>query len=133
MKDYQTMLITTSDNPIWEPGLTAWFPDLKKEVKKMYIESTGLIVFFFSAFIFLAIDILLKIRRCLKADEEYEKEQEIRNLLYNRYKYIAENAISYVKENDLLEDFILDRDIEFEPFELEYYEIEDYKRGDWDE
>lgn len=38
---------------------------------------------------------------------------------------IMEEAISYLIDNDLLEDFCEDRDIEFENEEKEYFEIKE--------
>ena len=38
-----------------------------------------------------------------------------------RLREIAEQAISYLKDNDLLEDFMEDRDIEFDDEEKEYF------------
>ena len=43
---------------------------------------------------------------------------------YNRSQYLLENAISYIKDNDLLEDFMEDRDIDFTREEQVYFEIE---------
>ena len=43
---------------------------------------------------------------------------------YNRSQYLLENAISYIKDNDLLEDFMEDRDIDFTREEEKYFEIE---------
>lgn len=43
---------------------------------------------------------------------------------YNRSQYLLENAISYIKDNELLEDFMEDRDIDFTREEEKYFEIE---------
>ena len=40
-----------------------------------------------------------------------------------RAREIAEQAISYLHDNDLLEDFLVDRDINLSNEEYEYFEI----------
>ena len=40
-----------------------------------------------------------------------------------RAREIAEQAISYLQDNDLLEDFLEDRDVELSNEEYEYFEI----------
>lgn len=40
-----------------------------------------------------------------------------------RAREIAEKAISYLQDNDLLEDFLEDRDVELSDEECEYFEI----------
>lgn len=40
-----------------------------------------------------------------------------------RAREIAEQAISYLQDNDLLEDFLEDRDVELSNEEFEYFEI----------
>ena len=40
-----------------------------------------------------------------------------------RAREIAEQAISYLQDNDLLEDFLEDRDIDLSNEEYEYFEI----------
>lgn len=40
-----------------------------------------------------------------------------------RAREIAEQAISYLQDNDLLEDFLKDRDIALSNEEYEYFEI----------
>ena len=44
---------------------------------------------------------------------------------YNRSQYLLENAVSYIKDNDLLKDFIEDRDIDFTSEERSYFELGD--------
>jgi len=44
---------------------------------------------------------------------------------YMRMANIAEIAISYLKDNDLLEDFMEDTDVNFDEDEMEYFEIEE--------
>lgn len=40
-----------------------------------------------------------------------------------RVREIAEQAISYLQDNDLLEDFLEDRDLDLTAEECEYFEI----------
>lgn len=40
-----------------------------------------------------------------------------------RAREIAEQAISYLQDNDLLEDFLEDRDVELSDEECKYFEI----------
>lgn len=62
-----------------------------------------------------------------KQNEDLEKASVIAadyQQAYNRSQYLLENAISYIKDNDLLEDFMEDRDIDFTREEEKYFEIE---------
>ena len=43
---------------------------------------------------------------------------------YVRIQYLLENALSYLKDNDLINDFIEDRDIDITPDERVFYELE---------
>ena len=40
------------------------------------------------------------------------------------FRYVAESAISYLIDNDLFEDFVEDRDMDFTEKDLEYFGIE---------
>lgn len=44
---------------------------------------------------------------------------------YWKLKEIAEKAISYIYDNDLLDEFLEDRDIDFDEEEMEYFGIEE--------
>ena len=62
-----------------------------------------------------------------KQNEDIEKASAIitdYQQSYNRLQYLLENAISYIKDNDLLEVFMEDRDIDFTREEEKYFEIE---------
>lgn len=62
-------------------------------------------------------------------ERQYEDYRKLSETLadykkaYDRSQYLLENAISYIADNDLLEDFISDRDIDFTREEKEYFEI----------
>ena len=62
-------------------------------------------------------------------ERQYEDYRKLSETLadyekaYNRSQYLLENAISYIADNDLLEDFISDRDIDFTREEKKYFEI----------
>lgn len=83
-------------------------------------------LFFLVAFITVGCHIIIKI---CKYEEEAKKEikaQKARDWLASRNKCIAENAISFMKENDLLEEFCEDRDFGFYDFEFDYFELNGY-------
>ena len=47
------------------------------------------------------------------------------DVTYDRFKEIAESALSYLADNDLLDDFLEDRDIDLDDDEREYFFPED--------
>ena len=68
------------------------------------------------------------VRLCTAEQEEKEaiKAKRAREISANRNKFLTENFVSYLKENDLIEDFCEDRDIKFYDFEFAYYELQGY-------
>ena len=43
---------------------------------------------------------------------------------YIRIQYLLEGALSYLNDNDLINDFVEDRDVDITPEECEFYELE---------
>ena len=61
-----------------------------------------------------------------KEEKEAIKQRKIKEMLYNRNKFLVENMVSFLKETDQIYDFCEDRDIKFYDFEFAYYELQGY-------
>jgi len=83
----------------------------------MYTVTNPIMIAFYATLVILiSADVLFKLFRASKADEEMTKK-------YNRYKYLLENAISYMQDMEFLYDFTEDRDIDWTAEEILYFNI----------
>lgn len=95
----------------------------KFKIIEEIIETNFILCLFLSALmITIGIDIIKKIKEACEDDQNTNKAKEI---IYHRNRYMVENLISYLKDNELLADFTEDRDIDWQDWEIQFYELKE--------